>query len=81
MTYAAAAMNLCIAHCNLSAAIDHYETHSNLCSTILSTLETCGNLSTAADLQLLQYKYYKNTPYCKICGTQDDLSSNATPLF
>jgi hypothetical protein len=58
MTYATAAANLYIAHCNLSATIDHYKTYSNLCSTIMSTLETCGNLSAAANPQLNAIMYY-----------------------
>jgi len=54
VTFASAAMNLYIAHCNLSTAIDHYKAHNNLCSTIMSTLEAGSNLSTTADLQLMQ---------------------------
>ncbi len=63
MTCATAAANLYIAHCNLSAAIDHYKTYSNLCSTIMSTLETCGNLSAAANLQSNTIIHYPTT-YC-----------------
>jgi hypothetical protein len=52
VTCAAATTNLCVAHCNLSATIDHYKARDNLCSTTMSPWETCGDLSTAADFQL-----------------------------
>lgn len=53
MTFATATMRPCIARRNLSATTDHYGTHDNLCSTIMSTLEASSNLSTATDLQSL----------------------------
>ncbi|MCG0276354.1 MAG: hypothetical protein L5655_09410 [Thermosediminibacteraceae bacterium] len=45
-------MDFYIARCNLSATWDHYKTHDDLCATVMSSLEACSNLSTAADLQL-----------------------------
>jgi len=52
MTYATAIMDFYIARCNLSATWNHYKTHDDLCATVMSSLEACSNLSTAADLQL-----------------------------
>ena len=49
MTYATATMNLCAANDNLSAAIDHYKTHNDLCLTDMDTYRACDNLSTAAN--------------------------------
>lgn|GEM_PF-2070938 len=50
MTYATTTMSICVAHNNLSAIIDHYDTHNNLCLTIMDTLEAGNNLSTVTDL-------------------------------
>jgi len=63
VTFATAAMNLYIAHCNLSTAIDHYKAHNNLCSTSMSTLEAGSNLPAATDLQLMQQSTMSNTLY------------------
>jgi len=49
MTYATATMNLCVANNNLSAAIDHYKTHNDLCLTGMDTYRACDSLSTAAN--------------------------------
>ncbi|WP_131820758.1 hypothetical protein [Desulfotruncus arcticus] len=38
MTYATTTMSICVAPDNLSAAKDHYDTHNDLCSTIMDTL-------------------------------------------
>ena len=51
MIYATADANLFIPIDNLSTAHKHIKTCTHLCSTIKDTLETCCNLSTAADLQ------------------------------
>jgi|GEM_PF-6137043 len=51
MTFATATTHPCIANRKLSSAINHYRTHDNLCSTIMSTLEACNNLSTTANPQ------------------------------
>jgi len=49
MTYATTTMRIYIAYNNLSAAINHYDTHNDLCSTIMDILWACNNLSTAAN--------------------------------
>lgn len=64
VTFATAATDLYIAYYNLSTAIDHYKAHNNLCSTIMSTLEACSNLSATTNLQLMQQSILYNTPYC-----------------
>ncbi|WP_131464413.1 hypothetical protein [Acetivibrio straminisolvens] len=51
MICAPADINLYTPANNLSTACKHSKTHTNLCSTIRDTLETCCNLSTATDLQ------------------------------
>ena len=38
MTYATTTMRIYVANNNLSAAIDHYDTHNDLCSTIMDIL-------------------------------------------
>ena len=53
MIYATADMDPCIPINNLSTAHKHYKTHTHLCSTTKSTLETICNLSTAYDHQYL----------------------------
>lgn len=37
MTCATTTMSICIAHGNLSAVMNHYDTHNDLCSTIMDT--------------------------------------------
>ncbi|MFZ5985715.1 MAG: hypothetical protein ACOYWZ_10970 [Bacillota bacterium] len=54
MIYATTDIDPCIPNDNLSTAIKYYETYTNLCSTARDTLETCCNLSTAADLQQIK---------------------------
>jgi hypothetical protein len=38
MTYATTTMSICVAHDDLSATMNHYDTHNDLCSTIMDTL-------------------------------------------
>ncbi len=57
MIYAPADRDPCIPIDNLSTAHKHYKTHTNLCSTIKSTLETICNLSTAYD-----HQYFNHLP-------------------
>lgn len=66
MTYATATMNLCVANDNLSAAINHYKTHNDLCLTDIDTYRAYDSLSIAAN---------PNTNSLKTCfGTHIDLS-------
>ncbi|WP_166512521.1 hypothetical protein [Desulfallas thermosapovorans] len=37
MTFATTTMSIYVAHDNLSAAMNHYDTHNDLCSTIMDT--------------------------------------------
>lgn len=71
MTYATATTNFCIAHCNLSATIDHYETHDNLCLTTKDTLAAYASLSTNIDHILCKQSI----------GTLDNLSPTTTYPF
>lgn len=49
MTYATAIMHPYTAHGNLSATVDRYGTHDDLCSTDMDTYGAFNNLSTAKD--------------------------------
>lgn len=50
MTCATATVRICAAHNDLSAAMDRYDTRSDLCLTAMDILEACNDLSTIADL-------------------------------
>lgn len=71
-TFAPATADSCIAHCNLSATMDHYGTYNNLGSTATDACQTYDNLSAIIDLESYGFK---------TCGTGSDLSStNMNPL-
>lgn len=69
MTYATAITCPYTAHDNLSAAVDRYSTHDDLCSTGIATYGAYSNLSTTID------------PYAVVFSNHTDLSStNEHPL-
>ena len=77
--YTTANINPCIPISNLSTVHKHYETYTNLCSTIKDTLETRCNLSAATNLQ--HYSMKNKALGVNACGTLDNLSSNIIHPF
>jgi len=49
MTLAPTTISICATQDNLSAAMNHYDTYNDLCSTIMDTILACNNLSAAAN--------------------------------